>query len=117
MNISKFLSVILLISTLPLFAKNEETVDVMTYNIKGHGMTDSRLADIAKVINQQSPDIVALQEVDNRTFLGLKHNYLEELSGYVQLSGFQRNDHEPVHGSVPCGFYRYRTDKRLCGEL
>ena len=30
-------------------------------------MTSSRLADIATIINTQNPDIVALQEVDNRS--------------------------------------------------
>ena len=75
-----FFCIIALFCVADLSAQSTETLNVMTYNIKGHGMTDSRLADIAKVINQQSPDIVALQEVDNRTFLGLKHNYLEELA-------------------------------------
>ena len=75
-----FFCIIALFCVAGLSAQSTETLNVMTYNIKGHGMTDSRLADIAKVINQQNPDIVALQEVDNRTFLGLKHNYLEELA-------------------------------------
>ena len=57
-----------------------EPVKLLTYNIKGHGMTDSRLEDIAAVINAQTPDIVALQEVDNRTFIGIKHDYLSELA-------------------------------------
>ena len=43
------------------------TTKLLSYNIKGHSMTSSRLADIATIINTQNPDIVALQEVDNRS--------------------------------------------------
>lgn len=57
-----------------------EPMKLLTYNIKGHSMTSSRLEDIAAVINAQTPDIVALQEVDNRTFIGTKHDYLSELA-------------------------------------
>lgn len=55
-------------------------IKLLSYNIKGHNMTSSRLDDIAVVINTQTPDIVALQEVDNRTFIGIKHDYLSELA-------------------------------------
>lgn len=39
-------------------------------------MTSSRLADIATIINTQNPDIVALQEVDNRSLGIFNHDYL-----------------------------------------
>lgn len=57
-----------------------EPTKLLSYNIKGHSMTSSRLDDIATVINAQNPDIVALQEVDNRTVIGIKHDYLSELA-------------------------------------
>ena len=43
-------------------------------------MTSSRLADIATIINTQNPDIVALQEVDNRSLGIFNHDYLSELA-------------------------------------
>ena len=46
----------------------------------GHSMTSSRLADIATIINTQNPDIVALQEVDNRSLGIFNHDYLSELA-------------------------------------
>ena len=57
-----------------------ETVKMLSYNIKGGGMTTSRLDDIAAVINAQNPDIVALQEVDNRALGIFDHDYLSELA-------------------------------------
>ena len=53
-----------------------EAVKMLSYNIKGGGMTTSRLGDIAAVINAQNPDIVALQEVDNRVLGIFDHDYL-----------------------------------------
>ena len=57
-----------------------EAVKMLSYNIKGGGMTTSRLGDIAAVINAQNPDIVALQEVDNRVLGIFDHDYLSELA-------------------------------------
>ena len=56
------------------------TTKLLSYNIKGHSMTSSRLADIATIINTQNPDIVALQEVDNRSLGIFNHDYLSELA-------------------------------------
>lgn len=56
-----------------------EAIKLLSYNIKGHSMTSSRIGNIAAVINAQSPDIVALQEVDNR-FLTIPYDYLTDLA-------------------------------------
>ena len=55
-------------------------IKMMSYNIKGHGMTDARVADIVTVINNAKPDVVAVQEVDNRTVLLQRHNYLKDIA-------------------------------------
>lgn len=55
-------------------------IKMMSYNIKGHGMTDARVADIVTVINNANPDVVAVQEVDNRTVLLQRHNYLKDIA-------------------------------------
>ena len=48
-------------------------------------MTSSRLADIATIINTQNPDIVALQEVDNRSLGIFNHDYLSELAESLEF--------------------------------
>ena len=55
-------------------------IKMMSYNIKGHGMTDARVADSVTVINNANPDVGAVQEVDNRTVLLQRHNYLKDIA-------------------------------------
>ena len=76
----RFFTTVTLILAMALNFASAEPIKLLSYNIKGHGMTSSRLDDIAAVINAQNPDIVALQEVDNRTYIGIKHDYLSELA-------------------------------------
>ena len=61
------LSILILFISLCTGSISAGTTKLLSYNIKGHSMTSSRLADIATIINTQNPDIVALQEVDNRS--------------------------------------------------
>ena len=64
------LSILILFISLCTGSISARTTKLLSYNIKGHSMTSSRLADIATIINTQNPDIVALQEVEyytNRT--------------------------------------------------
>mgnify|MGYP002253391237 FL=1 len=64
------LSILILFISLCTGSISAGTTKLLSYNIKGHSMTSSRLADIATIINTQNPDIVALQEVEyytNRT--------------------------------------------------
>ena len=74
------LSILILFISLCTSSISAGTTKLLSYNIKGHSMTSSRLADIATIINTQNPDIVALQEVDNRSFGIFNHDYLSELA-------------------------------------
>lgn len=79
MKVLNLLLALIFFCSISLTAQNNETVNIMTYNIKGHSMTDSRLKKIAQVINSEKPDLVALQEVDNRLY-GMKHNHISDLA-------------------------------------
>lgn len=59
---------------------NAKDLVFMSYNIKGHSITDTRLNNIAKVINYNVPDVVAIQEVDNRNIIGLRDDRLGYLA-------------------------------------
>ncbi len=72
--------IIFLTFTQALFAQDGATTTLMTYNIKGYGITSSRLESIAKVINYWNADIVAVQEVDNRNLIGVKYDNLADLA-------------------------------------
>ena len=74
------LSFTALLLALGLAAQAQSETKLMTYNIKGHSMTDKRMGNIAKVIKYNMPDVVALQEVDNRNYLGGKKDYIGMLS-------------------------------------
>ena len=76
----KIFILILLMTAVLVNAAESETFKMMTYNIKGHGMTAGRLKDIAAVINTAQPDFVAVQEVENRTALGAKYDNLKDLA-------------------------------------
>lgn len=78
-------------------AAEPETFKMMTYNIKGHGMSSERLNDIATVINTAKPDFVAVQEVENRTILGSRHDYLKDLA---ELTGMKHQFLKLVAGQV-----------------
>jgi len=41
-------------------------VKMMTYNIMGTGISRGRIANIAKVIKQNQPDVIAIQEINNK---------------------------------------------------
>lgn len=73
-----FLFPLLLCAMLTMMA--QKNVTLMTYNIKGGGMTDTRLQNIAKVIKYNQPDVVAVQEVDNRMLGIFRHDYLKDLA-------------------------------------
>ena len=81
-----FMILLLMCMAASMSAQTESpTITMMTYNIKGHGITSSRLENIGKVINYWVADIVALQEVDNRTVIGMKHNYLGDLAELIGM--------------------------------
>lgn len=59
----------------------DATIKMLTYNIKGHdNRTSTAVANIAAVINALAPDVVALQEVDNRTAIGKKYDNLADIA-------------------------------------
>lgn len=70
--ISRSISLVVISLLLPtmqhLYARDsEKQVTMMTYNIQGHTILNSRQVDkIVSVINSASPDVVAIQEVDQR---------------------------------------------------
>jgi endonuclease/exonuclease/phosphatase family metal-dependent hydrolase len=80
---------LLLIATLTLsatiLADDFTTITMMSYNIKGYGITESRLGEVAKVINYYLPDMVAVQEVDNRTPAGFKYDNLSDLAAATNM--------------------------------
>ena len=50
----------------PLLTVADTPIKIMTYNIMGTGISRKRIANIAQVINQNNPDVIAIQEVNNR---------------------------------------------------
>ena len=89
------LSILILFISLCTGSISAGTTKLLSYNIKGHSMTSSRLADIATIINTQNPDIVALQEVDNRSLGIFNHDYLSELAEILRQNGLSA-----LHGKV-----------------
>jgi endonuclease/exonuclease/phosphatase family metal-dependent hydrolase len=97
MKMKSFLCVVLSLVVLNSFAQtfsdkgsNSKSVKVMSYNIriasppsKGYGFTD--LQAIAAVINNEKPDLIALQEVDSCTVRSGKNSFqakdLAEMTG------------------------------------
>jgi endonuclease/exonuclease/phosphatase family metal-dependent hydrolase len=85
MKIEKYVVLLLLITLNPIWAQqatvSETTVKVLSFNIL-HGATtkgDFDLDAIAKVINDNDPDFVALQEVDFRTERARDYDLVTEL--------------------------------------
>lgn len=72
-----------------LRAQNTSQVRVLTFNIL-HGATtnnDFNLDTIASMILKTNPDLVALQEVDNKTNRAKKYDLVHELSTRTQMEG------------------------------
>lgn len=57
----------------------QNTVTLMSYNIKGGAINSVKAADMAKIINHSQPDVVSVQEVHLRPY-ALFHDYLKELA-------------------------------------
>lgn len=68
----------------------QHTLKLMTYNIKNaNGMDDVRSFErIANVINNASPDVVAVQEVDSMTHRSEKKYVLGEIAGRTQMYAY-----------------------------
>lgn len=62
-----------------LFSTAQNTVTLMSYNIKGGAINSVKAADVAKIINHSQPDVVSVQEVHLRPY-ALFHDYLKELA-------------------------------------
>lgn len=82
------LSTFFLLSTQVTMAANEAEVGILTYNIHHGEGTDGvlDLARIAKVIRSTSPDIVALQEVDQDTNRTGKIDQAKELARLTNMN-------------------------------
>lgn len=72
------LIVTLLVACTNLFAQTTP-VKMMTYNIKGHTMSDAKIQNIAKVINTVAPDIVSVQEIYNKNLI-VDYDYFADLA-------------------------------------
>mgnify|MGYP000013201215 CR=1 FL=1 len=64
-----------------VFAQTQ--LKIISFNI--HAGYDAPIADIAAFIKEQDPDIVALQEVDNRSLGIFNHDYLSELAESLEF--------------------------------
>ncbi|MEG1379281.1 MAG: endonuclease/exonuclease/phosphatase family protein, partial [Bacteroidales bacterium] len=73
------LTVLLLLAAPRLIAQTADKISFMTYNIKGHSITDQKIKEIAKVINSVGPEAVSIQEVDMRPYI-FRHDYLKDLA-------------------------------------
>lgn len=93
-----FRSVTLILFSLMLFPVVAQELTVMTYNIY-HGehaehAGESNLDEVAAVINEHQPDLVALQEVDSMTQRSASLNQgdsvdqVEELAGMTGMYGY-----------------------------
>lgn len=94
-SFNSILSLIILSMSFHASAIKLENITMMSYNIKGHSITDTRLDNIAKVINYNMPDIVAVQEVDNRSVIGLKKDNL----GYLATATGMFSNFYPLVGT------------------
>lgn len=79
MNIIRIMIVFLLLGASQLIAQTADKISFMTYNIKGHSITDQKIKDIARVINSVGPEAVSIQEVDMRPYI-FRHDYLKDLA-------------------------------------
>lgn len=79
----------LLITTSFISAQNSRQIRILTFNIL-HGATtnnDFNLDTIASLINKVNPDLVALQEVDNKTNRAKKYELVRELADRTSMEG------------------------------
>nr|WP_289752966.1 endonuclease/exonuclease/phosphatase family protein [Bacteroides acidifaciens] len=84
-------NLLLIIATLLVFsAQAQNTLKLMTYNIKNaNGMDDvCNFQRIANVINNASPDVVAIQEVDSMTKRSGQKYVLGEIAGRTQMHAY-----------------------------
>lgn len=84
-------NLLLIIATLFIFsAQAQNTLKVMTYNIKNaNGMDDvCNFQRIANVINNASPDVVAIQEVDSMTKRSGQKYVLGEIAERTQMHAY-----------------------------
>lgn len=84
-------NLLLIIATLFIFsAQAQNTLKLMTYNIKNaNGMDDvCNFQRVANVINNASPDVVAIQEVDSMTSRSGQKYVLGEIAERTQMHGY-----------------------------
>lgn len=84
-------NLLLIIATLFIFsAQAQNTLKLMTYNIKNaNGMDDvCNFQRIANVINNASPDVVAIQEVDSMTSRSGQKYVLGEIAERTQMHAY-----------------------------
>lgn len=84
-------NLLLIIATLFIFsAQAQNTLKLMTYNIKNaNGMDDvCNFQRVANVINNASPDVVAIQEVDSMTNRSGQKYVLGEIAERTQMHGY-----------------------------
>ncbi len=84
-------NLLLIIAILFVFsAQAQNTLKLMTYNIKNaNGMDDvCNFQRIANVINNASPDVVAIQEVDSMTKRSGQKYVLGEIAGRTQMHAY-----------------------------
>ncbi len=84
-------NLLLIIATLFVFsAQAQTTLKLMTYNIKNaNGMDDvCNFQRIANVINNASPDVVAIQEVDSMTSRSGQKYVLGEIADRTQMHAY-----------------------------
>lgn len=81
---------LILASLLVLSAQAQNTLKLMTYNIKNANGMDGvcSFQRIANVINNASPDVVALQEVDSMTNRSKQKYVLGEIAERTQMHGY-----------------------------
>jgi len=92
--VNKYFSIALLVFFLILDVCASQEIRVMTYNIHHGKGTDDKIdmERIAKVINDWSPDLVALQEVDDNTTRSGNINEVDTLAILTQMySVFGKN--------------------------
>ena len=78
------LIITLLVACTNLFAQTTP-LKMMTYNIQGHSVNDAKIQNIAKVINTAVPDVVSVQEIDNRKLQLTPYDYFADLAKAVNM--------------------------------
>lgn len=68
--------------TAPVAAQDRDTVSLMSYNIYGFNVTDTRVGNVCSLISKYLPGIIALQE-PAKNFMDLTANHLGEYYGIL----------------------------------